>query len=156
MMNTQHQGWSRTVRAGALFTAILFAGCATTQSGKEVKVMLSGANETPPVTSGASGSGSFKVGEDKSVSGSVTTSGVVVTAAHIHVGAAGKNGPVAIGLVKTADNVWSVPADAKFTDDQYKAYLAGETYVNVHSAANKGGEIRGQLQPSGASKGMGY
>jgi CHRD domain-containing protein len=33
------------------------------------------------------------------------------------------------------------------TADQYKAYQAGELYVNVHSEANKGGEIRGQIKP---------
>ena len=48
---------------------------------------------------------------------------------------------------KTGDNVWSTPSGAKFNDDQYKAFLAGETYVNVHTAAHKGGEIRAQLQP---------
>ncbi|MGH8706223.1 MAG: CHRD domain-containing protein, partial [Burkholderiales bacterium] len=87
------------------------------------------------------------VGEDMSVSGSITVSGLSPFAAHILVGARGKNGPIAVGFAKTADNVWSFPAGAKFTDAQYKAFLAGETYVNVHTQANKGGEIRGQLQP---------
>jgi hypothetical protein len=40
-----------------------------------------------------------------------------------------------------------VPAGAKFTDAQYKAYKAGDLYYNVHSDAHKGGEIRGQLKP---------
>jgi len=39
------------------------------------------------------------------------------------------------------------PAGAKLTDDQYKAFKAGNLYVNVHSDANKSGEIRGQLKP---------
>ena len=45
------------------------------------------------------------------------------------------------------DNGWTVPAGAKFTDAQYSAFQAGIFYVNVHSAANKDGEIRGQLKP---------
>ena len=43
--------------------------------------------------------------------------------------------------------MWSIPAGAKFTNQQYDAFKAGNTYVNVHSDANKGGEIRGQLKP---------
>jgi hypothetical protein len=87
------------------------------------------------------------VDADKSVSGSVTTSDVGGMAAHIHEGAPGKNGPVAVPLTKTSDNIWSVPAGAKFTDAQYNSYKAGNLYVNVHSEAHKDGEIRGQLKP---------
>ena len=50
-------------------------------------------------------------------------------------------------MTKTADNTWSIGAGAKFTEAQYAAFKAGDLYVNVHSAANKGGEIRGQLKP---------
>ena len=140
--------------------AILLSGCATVTGWYDgmtgwvgekfssgVKVTLSGINEVPPVNTSASGSGTITVGADKSVSGSVTTTGVAGVAAHIHQGARGNNGPVIVPLTKTSDNVWSVPAGAKFTDAQYGAYKAGGLYVNVHSAAYKGGEIRGQIQP---------
>ena len=146
-MNTMQQGIKRLFLAGAGTAAMVLAGCAAMYPGNAVYVTLSGANEVPPVTTSASGSGSFTVGTDKSVSGSVTTSGIAATAAHIHTGAAGKNGPVAVGMTKTSDSTWSIPAGSKFTDAQYEAYKAGETYVNVHSAANKGGEIRAQLRP---------
>jgi CHRD domain len=129
---------------------LLFAvGCATTNgmSQQGIKVKLAGDQEVPPVKTAASGSGTIVVSSDKSVSGSVTTTGVDATAAHIHDGPAGKNGPVIIPLSKGPDNTWSVPAGAKLTDAQYASYLAGNLYVNVHSAANKGGEIRGQLIP---------
>lgn len=125
--------------------AVLLSGCADMGMSNADKVMLSGSQEVPPVTTSASGSGTITVAPDKSVSGSVTTTGVAATAAHIHNGPPGKNGPVIIPLVKTSDNVWSVPAGAKMTDAQHASYRAGELYVNVHSAANKGGEIRGQL-----------
>jgi CHRD domain len=144
-MTTNQQGIKRLFWAGAGTAAMVLAGCATMMSPGSL--MLSGANEVPPVNTSASGSGSFTVGMDKSVSGSVTTTGIAGTAAHIHVGAAGKNGPVAVPLTKTSDATWSAAAGAKLTDAQYEAYKAGETYVNVHSAANKGGEIRAQLRP---------
>ena len=127
--------------------AILLAACASMGGGNNVKVSLSGDQEVPPTTTSASGGGTITIAEDKSVSGSVTTTGVDGLAAHIHVGSAGKNGPVIIPLTKTADNVWSVPAGAKLTDAQYDSFKAGDLYVNVHSAKYKGGEIRGQLKP---------
>jgi hypothetical protein len=67
--------------------------------------------------------------------------------AHIHEAPMGQNGPVIVPLAKTADNVWSVPAGAKLTDAQLQSLKSGNLYINVHSVANKGGEIRGQLKP---------
>ena len=127
--------------------AILLPGCSDLTLSNGDEVMLSGQQEVPPVTTSASGNGTITVGPDKSVSGGITTSGVAATAAHIHDGAPGKNGPVIIPLVRTSENVWSVPAGARLTDAQHESYRAGNLYVNVHSAANKGGEIRGQLKP---------
>lgn len=145
-MNMNLQVIKLFFRAIAGTTAILFAGAAMS-AGHSVKVNLSGANEVPPVTTAATGAGMITVGDDMSVGGSVTTTGVDGVAAHIHTGATGMNGPVTIGLAKSADNSWSVPPGAKFTDEQYKTFKAGGMYVNVHSAANKGGEIRGQIVP---------
>src|SRR5689334_3875361 len=71
--------------------------------GKTVHVDLSGSQEVPPVSTSALGKGSFTVAEDGTVKGSVTTSGVAGTMAHIHRGAMGSNGPVAVGLVKNGD-----------------------------------------------------
>ncbi|CAM5379477.1 CHRD domain-containing protein [Eoetvoesiella caeni] len=135
--------------AGLASSAIivgLAAGYGVAQAAQS-KVTLSGAHEVPAVTTSAKGNGTITVGDDKAVSGSVTTSGVVGTMAHIHEAAAGKNGPVIIPLEKKGDNQWAVPANAKLTDAQYKAYKEGNLYVNVHSAEHKGGEIRDQLKP---------
>jgi hypothetical protein len=126
---------------------VVLAGCASDSYKQSAGLSLTGAQEVPPVTTSASGSGTITVGADKSVSGSVTTSGIAATAAHIHEGAMGANGPVIVPLAKTSDNVWSVAPGAKLTDSQYDSYKAGKLYVNVHSAANKGGEIRAQLKP---------
>jgi predicted small secreted protein len=132
---------------------LTLSGCETLKGwGQKIgiggsKVTLSGGQEVPPVNTQASGTADIKVASDKSVSGTVTTTGVNGVAAHIHQGAAGRNGPVIIPLTKKGDDAWSVPAGAKLTDAQYEAYKAGDLYVNVHSAANKGGEIRAQLKP---------
>jgi hypothetical protein len=107
----------------------------------EVQVKLSGDEEVPAVTTSASGSGTIKVNDDKQ------TKGIEGIAAHIHQAAAGKNGPPVIPLEQTSPGTWSVPEGAKLTDEQYAAFKAGELYVNVHSAAHKPGEIRGQLKP---------
>jgi hypothetical protein len=141
----------RLALAGVGAAVLALAGCAEMNTmmhrGHHVNVSLTGAEEVPPVSTSAQGSGTINIADDKSVSGSVTTSGVAGVAAHIHTGARGQNGPISIGMVKTADNVWSIPAGAKLNDAQYAAFRAGNLYVNVHSAQHKGGEIRGQLNP---------
>jgi len=135
-----------TVLASSVVIAGLAGGYGVAMAAQS-KVMLSGAHEVPAVTTSAKGDGTISIGDDKAVSGSVTTSDVVGTMAHIHEAASGKNGPPIITLEKKGDDQWMVPANAKLTDAQYKAYKAGNLYVNVHSDAHKGGEIRDQLKP---------
>jgi hypothetical protein len=113
----------------------------------DVKLNLTGAEETPPVTTSASGKGTITVAADKSVSGTVKTAGIEGTVAHIHVGAPGQSGPPIITLTKGADGQWSVPAGSKLTEDQYASFKSGNLYVNVHSAEHPAGEIRGQMKP---------
>lgn len=147
-MNALYQLQQRPGVLGMFAAAlILVAAHASTAAADQLKVTLSGEQEVPAVKTSASGSGAITVNADKTVSGSVTTTGVTGTMAHIHNGAAGSNGPVIIPLTKSGDGGWTVPAGAKLTDAQYQAYKAGDLYVNVHSAEHKGGEIRGQLKP---------
>lgn len=127
--------------AGVLVAAGGFASAA------DVKVTLTGAEETPPVATSATGTGSIAIASDKTVRGTVKTTGIEGTVAHIHVGAPGQSGPPIITLEKGADGSWSVPAGSKLTDEQYASFKAGQLYVNVHSAEHKAGEIRGQLKP---------
>jgi hypothetical protein len=145
-MNRTHRKSRLTHVSLAIVTGVLglTAGLAF---GDEIKVTLSGDQEVPPVATSAKGTGTITVDEDRSVSGSVTTSGVQGVAAHIHRAPTGKNGPPIITLTKTSENVWSVPKGTKLTDEQFAAYEAGELYINVHSAANKPGELRGQIKP---------
>ena len=147
-MNPQN-GIKTLAAAGLGVIAIALAGCIGTFAHKTstVQVSLSGGEQVPPVDTKARGRGSFTVAPDGSVSGSVTVLGLTATAAHIHQAPRGRNGPVLIGLTRSSDAVWVVPEGAKFSENQYKAFLVGETYVNFHTAANKGGEIRAQLAP---------
>lgn len=126
---------------------VLFAGYSVSVLSDEIKVTLSGDQNIPPVTTSASGTGTITVGADKSVSGNATISGMSVTAAHIHEAGPSTNGPILIPLTKTSDAVWTVPAGAKLSDAQYESYKAGNLYFNIHSAAYKAGEIRGQIKP---------
>ncbi len=114
--------------------------------GRMEAVTLSGANEVPAVSTSAAGTGSVTVGRDRSVKARITVTGMNATAAHIHSGAAGANGPVIVPFTKSGDNTFVAPDGAKMTEEQYEAWKAGRTYVNVHSAANPGGEIRAQLK----------
>ena len=140
-----------TNRAGRMFgSAVLAMGVLTLSlaaNAEDVKVTLTGAEEVPAVTTEAKGEGTITIAKDMSVKGTVKTTGVEGVAAHIHIAEPGKNGPPVVTLTKGADGSWSTPDGAKLTEDQYKAFKAGNLYVNVHSAAHKGGEIRGQLKP---------
>lgn len=127
--------------------ALLCIGTSGVASGDDIKVVLSGDQEIPPATTTGSGTATINVAPDKTVRGRVTIAGMTPTVAHIHEAPAGKNGPIVIPLVQTAADTWSVPEGAKLTDAQYESYKAGALYYNVHSAAYKGGEIRGQIKP---------
>jgi len=127
--------------------ALILAVAATGAFAKDVKVNLTGAEETPAVTTSATGQGTIHIAKDKSVTGSVKTTGIEGTAAHIHVGSKGEAGPPIITLTKGADGAWTVPAGSKLTDEQWADFEAGKLYVNVHSDQHKPGEIRAQLVP---------
>jgi predicted small secreted protein len=137
-----------------VIAAATLAACSTVQGvmpdwmpgSGAIKVSLSGSEEVPPVTVPGSGSGSFRVAEDGTVTGSVTTKDVAGTMAHIHRGAKGTNGPVIVPLEKKGDT-YSVPAGRKLTQQQIDDLKAGNLYVNVHTARYKGGEVRAQIQP---------
>lgn len=136
-MTTRLKLLAVALATGALVTGTAFAA--------DVKVSLSGDNEVPPVKTAAKGSGTIVIGDDGAVSGSVSTTGMAGTAAHIHEAAAGANGPVIVPFTKDGDT-YKAPAGAKLTPAQLASFKSGNLYFNVHSAANPGGEIRGQLK----------
>ena len=111
-----------------------------------ISVKLSGSEQVPPLSVPGSGSGAFRVAEDGTITGSITTKDVEGTMAHIHRGAKGTNGPVLIPLEKK-EHTYTVPAGRKLTAEQMKLLKEGQLYVNVHTAKNKGGEVRAHLLP---------
>jgi hypothetical protein len=113
------------------------------------RAWLSGAEETPPVTTTtASGVAIFAFDPaTRQLSYEMATYGVTATAAHIHRGAVGVAGPVAYPLTTPAAGS-SVGAVTLSVSDE-ALLLSGGLYVNVHSAAYPGGEIRGQIYVTG-------
>ncbi len=117
------------------------------QIGRNIRyAALNGAQEVPPTTSTALGTGILVVDPlTRAASGSIKITGMTATAAHVHLGATGSNGPVIIPLTDAGGGVFNVPAGAVLTADQFRAYKQGDLYFNAHSATNPGGEIRGQI-----------
>jgi CHRD domain len=111
------------------------------------KADLSGASEVPPVMSAGKGSATASLDTaTKMLTWTVTYSGLTPTAAHIH-GPAGPGANAGV-LVPLGNAPFPNPikGSATLTDAQISDLEAGQTYINLHTADNKGGEIRGQLQ----------
>jgi len=111
-----------------------------------ITAALTGDQEAPTrVDTGATGVATLSLDRStRTISGTVTLDGVVPTAAHIHAGAAGTAGAVVLALTVSPTYAVTVPATV-LTAAQLDSLDAGQFYVNIHSAAHAGGEIRGQL-----------
>jgi CHRD domain len=114
---------------------------------EKMKATLDGKSETPPNASAATGTADIDYdAASKKLTWKLIYSGLTgpATAAHFHGPAEpGKNAGVAVAIpnATTSPNEGS----ATLTDAQAADLLAGKYYVNVHTAANPGGEIRGQV-----------
>ena len=121
-------------------------GNAYAQGSETQHVTLTGDKEVPPVKSNGRAEGDVTVKPDGSVSGSIKVTGFTPTAAHIHQAAPNAYGPVIVPMVKQGDDTFVFPPNAKMTPEQYQAFKAGNTFVNVHSKENAQGEVRAQLK----------
>lgn len=131
---------------GLLLSAVFYIGaCGSSGNGTStINPSGSGSVTLDPVT--------------KVLTGSFTTlniasgvaGGVTYPIAHIHDGDVGATGPIVVPLVQSAPGTWTVPATV-LTDLQIESLRAGDNYVNVHTALNPDGEIRGQLGPASAT-----
>ncbi|HEY9066238.1 MAG TPA: CHRD domain-containing protein [Burkholderiaceae bacterium] len=139
---------ARTIAGSAM---LVLAGCTMmgSSSGANtigVSASLSAAAEVPPNASSATGSlqGSYNK-DSKLLSWKLVYSGLSgpATMAHFHGPAmAGQNAGVVVPLTNPAS---AVESSATLTEAQAADLLAGKWYINVHTAANPGGEIRGQV-----------
>ena len=119
------------------------------QIGRQVlAAQLSAAQEVPGNATTATGNGLVSLDPaTKKFTARLTLTGMTATAAHIHPGALGVNGPVLFPLSETAagSGVWVSASDAVLTDAQITLLNTGGLYFNAHSTAFPGGQIRGQI-----------
>ncbi|MFZ0608035.1 MAG: CHRD domain-containing protein [Xanthobacteraceae bacterium] len=133
--------------------ALLASGTPSQAADTTFKADLKGSSEVPPNTTGGTGSVTMTFDPaTKELSWKGTYSGMTgpVTAAHIHGPAEpGKNAGVVMWL-STKGQPFPSPfsGSAKLTDAQASDLMSGRYYVNIHTKANPGGEIRGQLEKS--------
>ncbi len=131
--------------------AALTLGAAVALSGpafaEKMKATLDGKSEVPATTSAGKGTADLDYdAASKKLTWKVTYSGLSgpATAAHFHGPAeAGKNAGVAVAIPNAGTS--PVEGSATLTDAQAADLEAGKYYINIHTAANPGGEIRGQV-----------
>ena len=114
-----------------------------------MNIQLSGANEVPPNDLGATGVAILRVTADKVLHSKVNVDAPeaagMLTAAHIHTGAAGVNGPVKIHLCHNADE-FGVFQTYQLSDEEFTMLMNDQLYVNAHSTVKPAGLVRGQIR----------
>lgn len=126
-------------------SAVLLLAAPSFAETVNLKADLKASSEVPPTKSNGTGAVAITfdtVSKKLSWKGSYRGLTGPATAAHFHVGEVGKNGGVAIPI---APNTSPFEGSATLNDAQATDLMAGRMYVNVHTEANKAGEIRGQV-----------
>ena len=114
----------------------------------QMTARLSGSNEVPAVMTDAQGVGIFTLDSRKNtLSIDVSVAGLSgdITGIHVHEGAVGNNGGVVYNLTNSVSGNRVRAVLRGLTSDEVSKFLSGAFYLNVHTAANPGGEIRGQI-----------
>lgn len=130
------------------------AGLARAQLDKEVvfakDVVLSGANEVPPVNTTATGLAILRLTNDKVLYSKVTVTNLesndALTVSHIHPGAVGTNGSPLIFLCNNVSDFGVLKISNPLDDAAYNQLLNSPMYVNAHSSLHGPGLIRGQIR----------
>jgi hypothetical protein len=138
-----------TLAAGALIAVGLSFG-ALAQSAVKYTATMTAAEEVPPNASTGKGRAEFVLNPaTKELTWTVTWEGLTgdAVAAHVHGPAdKGANAGVQVQLgVQGTPPKSPLTGKATLTDAQIADLNAGKYYVNIHTAMNKGGEIRGQV-----------
>ncbi len=111
------------------------------------KADLKGSSEVPPVNTSANGTLTATydtTGKKLSWKGTISGLSGNATAAHFHGPAEpGKNAGVLVPAPGVTSGAFE--GTATLNDEQAKALTAGQTYFNIHTAANPQGEVRGQV-----------
>ncbi len=145
-----------------LFTVAAPVSAASVNAGHDYSATITPGEEVPVPDAGPYGWALFHINDDGQSMSWVLWVSVIndPTAAHIHVGGIGVNGPVVVPLYsgKTVGAFSGVLSSGTITaadltgpmkgmtmDDLFAAMKSGKTYVNVHSAKHPGGESRGQV-----------
>ncbi|HKX10328.1 MAG TPA: CHRD domain-containing protein [Stellaceae bacterium] len=137
--------------AGVSLTACLQQQQAAAPATITFKAHLTGKDEVPPTGSTGTGDGTVVLNTaTNEITWNVTFSGLTgpALAAHIHgPGAPGTNAGVLVGFDPPKAPAGEIKGSNVILAKQVEDLKAGKWYVNIHTAANKGGEIRGQLMP---------
>ncbi len=146
-----HTKLRRTITTLASLAAVMVFAIPALGGGRPLTADLAAANEVPPPASSASGSAEVTLNQGQGeVCVDITSGGYVngdddVLAGHIHVGAAGVNGPVVVNLqVASADHSICVGGVDKDLIKDIRQH-PWNYYINIHTSFAPGGEVRGQL-----------
>lgn len=137
--------------AGAGLTACLQQQKSAAPATMTFKAHLTNKDEVPPTAGAGTGDGTVVLNTaTNEITWNVTFSGLTgpAIAAHIHgPGAPGANAGVLVGFDPPKAPAGEIKGSNVILAKQVEDLKAGKWYVNIHTAANKGGEIRGQLMP---------